>query len=155
MEPSHTTHNHTVGFIKLPTGEGTGERVVLIVKGKQIRPVAAIILHINPDLAVVSAVVRHILTGHDAVGIHLTVGQHAHLERRGLVKREVQALGIGNRCTIGAGSLTVGRIDQHGALGRRFHVHVNGGIVVATGTADHRIAIDEVLLDIAVHLVGQ
>ena len=86
MQPSHAAHNHTVGFIELPTGERRSDSVTLIIKGEQIRPVAAIILHINPDFAVIGAAVQYIVTRHNAVSTHLAVSKHAHLERRCLVE---------------------------------------------------------------------
>ena len=116
MQPSHTTHNHTVGLVKLPSGEGTRERVPLIIKGKQIGTVATVIFHIDPDLTIIGCIVHQIVTGHNAVGTHLTVGQHTHLEGRSLVKRQFNACRIGNLCAIGSRSLAVGSINQHGAL---------------------------------------
>ena len=101
------------------------------------------------------AAAHHILTGHNAIVAHFTVGQHAHLECRRVVKGQVDTRGISNLFAVGIGLAAVGRIDQYCALGRGFHVHGDRRIVVAAGLVDDGITIDQILLDVAFHLVGK
>ena len=155
MYPSHATDNDTVVITILPAREVTRHRVALVIKGVDPRQIAAVILDIDNDVVIVGTLAHQILASHDAVGTNLAVGQNAHLEGRVLVKREVHTLYIGNLFAVGIGILTIGRINQYGALGRGFHIHRYRRVVITSALVDDRIAIDEILLDIAVHLIGQ
>ena len=155
MQPGDTADDDSVVVTVLPAGEAARQTIAVVIKGIDPRQVAAVILHIDQDVVIAGAAVHHILTGHDAVVAHLSVGQHAHLERCRVVKRQIDARGIGNLFAVDVGLTAVGRINQHSALGRRLHVHGNRRIIVAAGLIDDRIAIDQVLLDVAVHLARQ
>ena len=154
-EPGHSANHHAVIIVILPAGETAGQTVVVVIKGINPGQSATVILDIDHDVVTAGAAVHHIITRDDAARAHLAIGQHAHLERRRAVKRQLHARGVGNLFAIGIGLAAVGRIDQHGALGRRLHGDGYRCIVVAAAPVDDRIAIDQILLDVAVHQACQ
>ena len=107
-----TQYTANTGSIK-----SAGQAVVIVIKSINPRQPAAIISDIDHDVVVVRPIADHILTGHNAVGTHLAVGEHTHLERGVCREREVLAFGSSNLRAVGVRSLAVSGIYQYGSLG--------------------------------------